>query len=163
MQWILIKIIKRMIDLKIPPPVVACVMAGLMYLCQDFFASFFILVLEDKLIIALVIAALAALIDFLALCSFLKAKTTFNPIQANKVSALVTSGVYRFSRNPMYVGNLLFLSAWWVYLGTPLNVIFLVAYVFYINKFQIAPEERILTERFSGQYLDFCQRVRRWI
>lgn len=152
-----------MIELKIPPPVVALVSAGLMYLCHDFFAEFIVLVLDDRLLIALLIAGLALLIDFLALCSFIKAKTTFNPIQASKVSALVTSGVYRFSRNPMYVGNLLFLSAWWVYLGTPLNVIFLVAYVLYINKFQIAPEERILTERFSSQYLDFCQRVRRWV
>ena len=152
-----------MIDLKIPPPIIACVMAGLMYLTQPLFSEVLELALDNKLMVSLFIAAGALLLDFFALWRFVQAKTTVNPIKADKVSALVTTGVYRFSRNPMYVGNALFLLAWMVYLANPLNALFIVVYVPYTTKFQIIPEERILTEHFGDEYRTFCQRVRRWL
>jgi len=152
-----------MIDLKIPPPIIACVMAGLMYLTQPLFSEVLELALDNKLMVSLFIAAAALLLDFFALWRFVRAKTTVNPIKADKVSALVTTGVYRFSRNPMYVGNALFLLAWVVYLANPLNALFIVVYVLYTTKFQIIPEERILTEHFGDEYRTFCQRVRRWL
>jgi len=152
-----------MIDLKIPPPVIACILAGLMYLTQPLLSETVSLVLDYKLLVSLFIAAMALLLDFFALWRFIQAKTTVNPIKANNVSALVTTGVYRFSRNPMYVGNALFLLAWMVYLANPLNSLFIVAYVMYTTKFQIIPEERILTEHFGDDYSAFCQRVRRWL
>ena len=152
-----------MIDLKIPPPVIACVMAGLMYLTQPLFSEVLELALDNKLMVSLFIAAAALLLDFFALWRFVQAKTTVNPIKADKVSALVTTGVYRFSRNPMYVGNALFLLAWMVYLANPLNGLFIVGYVVYTTKFQIIPEERILTEHFGDEYRAFCQQVRRWL
>ena len=151
-----------MIDLKIPPPVIACVMAALMYVSQLLLGTLE-LELANKLTISLSIAAAALLLDFFALWRFVQAKTTVNPIKADKVSALVTTGVYRFSRNPMYVGNALFLLAWMVYLANPLNALFIVAYVMYTTKFQIIPEERILTEHFGDEYRSFCQQVRRWL
>jgi len=152
-----------MIDLKIPPPVIACVMACLMYLTQPLLSESLELALDNKLMVSLFIAAAALSLDFLALWRFFQAKTTVNPIKAERVSALVTTGVYRFSRNPMYVGNVLFLLAWMIYLANPLNVLFIVAYMVYTTKFQIIPEERILTEHFGDEYRAFCQQVRRWL
>ena len=79
------------------------------------------------------------------------------------VSALVTNGIYRWTRNPMYVGLCLFLSAAVVYLWSPWVLLGPVAFVAYINRFQIAPEERVMRERFGETYEAYCQRVRRWV
>ncbi|MEY8205361.1 MAG: isoprenylcysteine carboxylmethyltransferase family protein [Bermanella sp.] len=152
-----------MLELKIPPPVAALVMAGLMYVSKGLYQDVFGFELEYKLLMAAMISVLALLLDFAALWVFVRAKTTVNPIKASNVSALVTSGIYRYSRNPMYVGNFLFLFAWLIFLSSALNAIFLVFYVLYTNKFQITPEERILRERFGDDYRAFCLRVRRWV
>ncbi len=152
-----------MLELKIPPPVLALMMAGLMYLSKGLYHDIFVFELEYKWPIAVLISALALLLDFAALWVFLQAKTTVNPIKAGNVSALVSNGIYRYSRNPMYVGNFLFLFAWLIFLGSVLNVIFLACYCLYTNKFQITPEERILHARFGDEYRHYCQRVRRWI
>ncbi|MEW5057474.1 MAG: isoprenylcysteine carboxylmethyltransferase family protein [Bermanella sp.] len=152
-----------MLELKIPPPVAALVMAGLMYVSKGLYQDVFGFELEYKWLMAAMISVLALLLDFAALWVFVRAKTTVNPIKASNVSALVTSGIYRYSRNPMYVGNFLFLFAWLIFLSSALNAIFLVFYVLYTNKFQITPEERILRERFGDDYRAFCLRVRRWV
>ncbi|MEW5007755.1 MAG: isoprenylcysteine carboxylmethyltransferase family protein [Cycloclasticus sp.] len=152
-----------MLELKIPPPVAALVMAGLMYVSKGLYQDVFGFELEYKWLMAAMISVLALLLDFAALWVFVRAKTTVNPIKASNVSALVTSGIYRYSRNPMYVGNFLFLFAWLIFLSSALNAIFLVFYVLYTNKFQISPEERILRERFGDDYRAFCLRVRRWV
>ena len=152
-----------MLELKIPPPVLALMMAGLMYLSKGLYHDIFVFELEYKWLIATLISALALLLDFAALWVFLQAGTTVNPIKAGNVSALVSNGIYRYSRNPMYVGNFLFLFAWLIFLGSVLNVIFLACYCLYTNKFQITPEERILHARFGDEYRHYCQRVRRWI
>jgi protein-S-isoprenylcysteine O-methyltransferase Ste14 len=76
---------------------------------------------------------------------------------------LVISGVYRISRNPMYLGMLLFLCAWALYIGNPLSGVGAVLFGVVMNVFQIAPEEKVLSEKFGKAYLDYCSKVRRWI
>ncbi|ORU92191.1 MAG: hypothetical protein A6F70_01935 [Cycloclasticus sp. symbiont of Bathymodiolus heckerae] len=151
-----------MIELKIPPPVLALIMAASMWGCQEPL-NVITFELENKLTICLWLAALGLLVDACALWLFMWARTTVNPIKPNKATALVTSGIYRYTRNPMYVGNFIFLTAWLIWLGSPLNVVFLIFYVLYMNRFQISVEERILSEKFGEEYAQFCQSVRRWI
>ncbi len=94
---------------------------------------------------------------------FRKVNTTVNPLTPEKTSQLVTSGLYRFSRNPMYVGFWLWLLAIFVLVGNGVNAIFMVLFVWIANWFYIAPEERALEMLFGANYLAYKQKVRRWV
>ena len=83
--------------------------------------------------------------------------------QAASSTSLVTSGVYRITRNPMYVGMTLFLSAWAIYLSALLPIFGPLVFVGYITRFQIQPEERALKTHFGEAYVDYAARVRRWL
>lgn len=109
------------------------------------------------------IIACSVLMLVLASWSFYRRKTSFNPLSPGKASTLVTTGVYKISRNPMYLGFLLLLISWWIFLGELLAVCGCIFFVIYMNKFQIAPEERILEKLFGGEYLNYKSKVRRWI
>jgi protein-S-isoprenylcysteine O-methyltransferase Ste14 len=98
-----------------------------------------------------------------ALRAFRKAATTIDPVRVDRASALVTGGIYRVTRNPMYVSLTLLLAAWafwlggwWVWAGP-------VALVLWLDRFQIPPEERAMEARFGGEYLRYKARVRRWL
>lgn len=150
------------LELKIPPPIVAALIALAMW----FFAGVTPAVpapVEARIGVAALIALLGAAFDAAALLRFFRADTTINPLRPGKSSALVTSGVYRLSRNPMYAGLLLFLVAWAAYLASPLAFAGPMAFVAFINRFQILPEERILSAMFSAEYDDYKSRVRRWL
>jgi len=95
--------------------------------------------------------------------AFHRAKTTINPMRPQNSSALVTSGVYNFSRNPIYLADLLMLVGWAIYLANFFALALLVLFVFYVTRFQIMPEERALKERFGDEYLAYKNKVRRWI
>ena len=95
--------------------------------------------------------------------AFRRAGTTVNPLRPERVSSLVRGGVYRVSRNPMYVGLLLGLIAWAVGLASPVSLAGPVAFIIYINRFQIEPEERVLLSRFGSDYEIYRSGVRRWL
>ena len=95
--------------------------------------------------------------------SFHKAKTTVNPTTPDASSSVVTTGVYRLSRNPMYVGMLFILIGWAFYLSHALAWLGIPAFILYMNRFQIVPEERILAEKFGDEYQNYLQSVRRWL
>ena len=94
--------------------------------------------------------------------SFRKARTTVNPLKPH-ASTLVTRGVYAMSRNPMYLGGLIMLFGWAVFLQSGLAFLFLPVYVLYINRFQIQPEERVLASLFGETYVAYQARARRWL
>jgi protein-S-isoprenylcysteine O-methyltransferase Ste14 len=93
---------------------------------------------------------------------FRQAKTTVNPMKPH-ASSLVTWGVYAISRNPMYLGGLIMLLGWAIFLSNALAFLFLPIYILYINRFQIAPEERALTLLFGETYVAYQMRARRWL
>ena len=95
--------------------------------------------------------------------AFRRARTTIDPTRPEQASSLVRSGVYRITRNPMYVGLACLLVAWAVYLGSAWALLGPVAFVLYIGRFQIAPEERALEKVFGTQYADYRAKVRRWL
>lgn len=112
---------------------------------------------------AIVVAAIGAALDVLGMVHFLRARTTFNPLKPESASALVTSGVFRFTRNPMYLGMATMLAGWAVYLSNVAAFAGLPLFVAYINRFQIAPEERALAVRFGDEFAAYRARVRRWL
>jgi protein-S-isoprenylcysteine O-methyltransferase Ste14 len=109
------------------------------------------------------LAMTGMLFDLLGLLAFRSARTTINPMAPQRSSALVTAGVYRITRNPMYVGMGLLLTAWAVALGSVWALAGPATFWLYITRFQIQPEERILKERFGSDFDAYCRRVRRWL
>ena len=95
--------------------------------------------------------------------AFRRAKTTVNPIKISTASSLVSSGVFRLTRNPMYLGLLIALAGWAVYLASWLALLGLPLFVLYMNRFQIGPEERAMASLFGADYAAYKERVRRWI
>ncbi|ROZ78876.1 isoprenylcysteine carboxylmethyltransferase family protein [Ramlibacter sp. WS9] len=150
------------LELKIPPPVVALLLATLMWL-TTFVAPSLALPFGFRLGVALVLVCIGQGISISGMVAFRRAKTTVNPIKASAASSLVTLGVYRFTRNPMYLGLLLTLLAWAVYLSSPPAVLWILAYVLYISRFQILPEERVLLSLFGAEYATYQGQVRRWL
>jgi len=95
--------------------------------------------------------------------AFRRARTTVNPLRPDAVSHLVTSGPYRISRNPMYVGHALMLAGWVISLAYPVAFVAVAAYLLWIDRLQIPPEEAALAARFPREFSDYARRVRRWL
>ncbi|MGZ5799418.1 MAG: methyltransferase family protein [Burkholderiaceae bacterium] len=152
----------KALELKVPPPVVALISAVLMLGIAKLISSHPI-DLPEKDVIALVILAVGLAIGAAGAISFKLAKTTVNPLTPEKASSLVTSGIYRFTRNPMYLGMLIDLVAIGVYLACPFSFILIPIYVLYLNRFQIRPEEQMLFSIFGNSYAAYKSRVLRWV
>ncbi|MAM87862.1 MAG: protein-S-isoprenylcysteine methyltransferase [unclassified Hahellaceae] len=94
---------------------------------------------------------------------FSRARTSVDPRKPEASSSLVTSGIYSVTRNPMYVGFTSILLAWAAWLSSPWSLLIVGAFVVYLDRFQIQPEERALEEIFGHIFADYCRKVRRWI
>jgi protein-S-isoprenylcysteine O-methyltransferase Ste14 len=112
---------------------------------------------------AAAIVLVAVVFDLAGLYAFRRARTSINPLHPARASALVVTGIYRVTRNPMYVGLLLMLVAWTVYLSSLWLIAGPLVFILYMNHFQIAPEERVLSVLFPEEYEAYCRRVRRWL
>jgi len=147
--------------LKIPPALVTVITALLMYLVARFlpFGDFNF---TGRFYVLWVLFGLGILLGILSLIQFFTSKTSIDPRDPQKASELVVSGIYKISRNPMYLSLLLILFAWGLYLPNAFNFILLVFFVAYMNKFQILPEEQALTVKFGKAYEQYAKNVRRW-
>lgn len=150
------------LELKVPPPVVGLLVGVAMWWVAPL-GPVPGLPETVRLWLALVIAGVGASLDLSGLIAFVRRHTTINPLKPANTSALVTSGVYRITRNPMYVGMACLLSAWAVWLGALWPWVGPVVFVLYITRFQIRPEERMLTTLFGPAYTGYTTRVRRWL
>lgn len=150
------------LELKIPPLVVVIVFALAMWLVSMAVPAFQFSV-PARHILALALAAAGVGLVISGAASFVRAKTTTSPMKPETATALVESGVYRFTRNPMYLGFLVVLLGWAAFLANVLAAVMLVGFVWYMTRFQIIPEERALSEQFGGAFSDYCKRVRRWL
>ena len=150
------------LEVKIPPPAVTALLAVLMWGISLATPALEVPGLP-RVAIAVALALTGFSIDVAGLISFRRAKTTINPMKPGATSALVTSGIYRMSRNPMYVGLLFLLVAWAVFLASAWALIGPATFVLYINRFQIEPEERVLANMFGATYSAYKSAVRRWL
>ena len=112
---------------------------------------------------ALALGVIGLSISISGMVSFRRAKTTINPIKPSATTSLVTSGVYRYTRNPMYLGLSVTLMGWAVFLSNLLALLAVPLFVLYINRFQINPEERVLSSLFGAEYAAYKEKVRRWL
>ena len=152
----------RLLELKIPPPAVAILVGIGMWFASDLGPSMEL----PRVVRGIVFGAIALAGGAIALAGdleFKRARTTINPFRPQNTSSLVTSGIYRFTRNPMYLGLLLVLLGWAAFLCSALALIGPIVFVVYIDRFQIAPEERMLSAKFGTVYSDYVARVRRWL
>jgi len=150
------------LELKIPPPIVALAVGAIMWLADWWLPlqsgrSF------NRTVVAVVILAVGLTTTAIAVFGFRKAQTTINPTTPGAASAIVSTGIYRVTRNPMYLGFLLALIAWAVFLGNVVSALIPMVFVMYMNRFQIAPEERALRLRFGEAYEAYLRSVRRWL
>ena len=113
--------------------------------------------------LSVVLMAFGTLLGILGVWAFRRVRTTVSPFNPEQTEHFVSDGVYRFSRNPMYAGMGCWLVAWAGYLAHPLPWLFLVAFVAYMTRFQIMPEECVLAQKFGAEYESYCRRVRRWL
>lgn len=104
-----------------------------------------------------------AAVSISGVVTFRLARTTANPLQLHRSSSLVQHGIYRFSRNPMYLGFVLALAGEACWLGSLAAFSAIVLLIVWLNRFQIAAEERALQQLFGEPYRQYCQRVRRWL
>ena len=151
----------RALELRVPPPVVALLIGAAMWFVarQPSLQWPLVVRLVAFVVIALVGAATALAGDL----EFKRARTTINPFKPESSTALVTSGIYRFTRNPMYVGLTLVLLGWAAFLCSAWTLLGPVVFVLYIGRFQIAPEERALSAKFGAAYAEYTAHVRRWV
>lgn len=152
----------RALELRIPPGALALIFVLAMWLAARAWPSFAVAI-PWSATLAAACAAAGVVVALAGVAAFRRARTTVNPLTPSSSSAIVTDSVYRYSRNPMYVGFLLLLIAWAVYLSHLAAFALVPAFVAYMNRYQIEPEERALGVKFGAAYADYCARVRRWI
>ena len=150
----------KFLNTKIPPPIVTILFAVLIFYFSESFAY---VDLPFKIYISLFFVLLGFFITFSSARNFKKKETTVNPIKPEEASQLVTDGFFKITRNPMYLGMLLFLLGLSIYNGLIVGLVFLPLFVGYITFFQIIPEENAMIKIFGEDYKAYMKKVRRWI
>jgi protein-S-isoprenylcysteine O-methyltransferase Ste14 len=153
---------RSVLELKVPPLALLFLMAALMWLVTRAIPALQITV-PAQTFLGVGFAIAGAAISAFGVVSFWRANTTVNPMNPSASSSLVTRGIYALTRNPMYLGFLLVLVGWAVYLSHTLAFLLLPVFIFYMNTFQIEPEERVLASLFGQEFITYKSRVRRWL
>lgn len=150
------------LELKVPPPAVFAVCAALLWLLARW-APMQLLPRPQAAVVAAVLLAAGAGVAAAGVLAFRRHHTTVNPHAPGRAARVVRSGIYRFSRNPMYLGLLLVLAAVAVTFPSAPGVLVLALFVGYLDRFQIRPEERALLQKFGAEYAAYQRAVRRWL
>lgn len=152
----------RGLELKLPPPVVTLLALGLM-LKLAYLTPAFRIALPGRFVIGIVVAGLGIAITIAGFRALRRADTTISPLAPHKIVTLVTGGVYARTRNPMYLGLVLVLIGIAAAAAHPLALMVAMLAAWYLDRFQIQPEERVLSERLGSVYRAYTARVRRWL
>ena len=145
---------------KIPPPILALIMIAIIYL-SSFIVETFTFSFQTVLSVLVVVVGLGSALPSFRL--FAKNKTTISPFTPSETTALVTAGMYRYLRNPMYLGLVLLNIAATIFFGTWFGIIIAATFIFLLNLLQIIPEEEALQDIFGEEYIEYKKKVRRWI
>lgn len=150
------------LELRVPPPVVGAVAALSLEAARRIWPDAALdWILADWLAILLLAVGLAC--EGAGFLAFRRARTTINPLHPERTTQLVDSGIYRKTRNPMYVGLMAVLGAWALHLGHAAALAILPLTAAWLTRFQIVPEERLLAARFGESYAAYRRRVPRWL
>ena len=146
--------------LKIPPPLLVMILIIFNYFS---FKKIDLILIPNQNLISLIIFLIGVLILINPIFKFIKSKTTIDPIKFKKVNKLITSGIYKYSRNPMYLGLLMIVISTSILYLNILSITTPFLFYFWINRFQIKREDIFLTEKFGKEYLIYMTKTRRWI
>ena len=146
--------------IKIPPPILVLILTSLVYFSSTKLESIY---LPYRQTVSVLILIIGIVVIISPVFDFIKSKTTVNPIKFQNVNRLVTTGIYRYSRNPMYLGMILIIISTTVYYLNFLSVFSPIIFYIWINKFQISREEIFLEGKFGNEYLKYKSKTRRWI
>ena len=149
-------------ELKIPPVAVIVGFAVLMLAVTHLLPGLTWLV-PGRLVMAVALAVLGSAVSLAGVIAFRRHQTTVNPMAPVTATTIVSTGPYRFTRNPMYVGFVLGLMAWAVFLSNVGAALLVLGCVLYLTQFQIKPEERALLTKFGSPFSDYMASVRRWL
>ena len=145
------------LDTKIPPPIVTLIILTIIYFFE---------IKEYELnteLSSITLFSIGLFFIISAVIQFIRRKTTVNPTKPHKTTSLVITGTFKFTRNPMYLGMLLIIISYAFYESSVISLILIPFFIFYINKFQIEPEEIEMRKKFGKEYEDYCKKVDRWI
>jgi len=151
-----------MLEHKIPPPLITLIVIGGIYGSSK-------LPLADSLAInpplwlAIVFALIGLAIMLSGALEFRRAKTTVNPLNPEQATELVINGVFKRTRNPMYLGMSLIIVGATLLFGNLIGVGWMMGFMLYIQVFQIRPEEKAMKKLFGEQFEQYCKQVRRWV
>ena len=145
---------------KFPPPLVALMFGFLIKYTKNIFP---VIEIKNEIVLGSFIIISGLIIILAAIISFKKNKTTITPLKPSKATKLIVNGVYKFSRNPMYLGLLLVLFGVSTMLNPIGGLFFIPLFILYLNYFQIIPEENAMIQLFKGEFLKYKRKVRRWI
>tara|TARA_B100000963_G_scaffold361955_1_gene401279 strand:- start:81837 stop:82286 length:450 start_codon:yes stop_codon:yes gene_type:complete len=146
--------------IKIPPPILVIILTSLVYISST---KLELIYLPYRQIISILILVIGLIIIISPIVNFIKSKTTVNPVKFKNVNRLVTTGIYKHSRNPMYLGMIIVIISITVYYLNYLSVFSPLIFYIWINKFQISREEIFLEDKFGDEYLKYKSKTRRWI
>ncbi len=146
--------------IKIPPPLIVLTLIISIYFSSK---KIDLINIPFQLEISFFILSLGILVFINPVLKFIKSKTTINPIQFEETNRLVTSGIFKYSRNPMYLGMLMIIISTSIFYLNIYSILTPFLFVFWINKFQIKREEVFLTEKFGKEYLSYKNKTRRWL
>jgi protein-S-isoprenylcysteine O-methyltransferase Ste14 len=145
------------------PPLIVLLLAGALMWWLAHAAPVVGVEIPGRVAIVIAFVVLGFAVAVAGVIQFRRASTTVNPLTPQESSSLVVTGIYAYTRNPMYLGMVLVLTGWAVCLANPLALLGVIAFVIYEDRFQIVPEERALRGTFGSQFDDYVRRVRRWI
>ena len=152
----------RWLEHRIPPPVVGILVALAMWALARWWPVVPFSV-PSPILVGLAVASVGGVVSTLGAREFRRVKTTVNPLHPERATSIVTTGIYRRTRNPMYVGIAFVLLGCFLSFGGLSAALGLPAFIAYVTRFQILPEERALEEKFGAEYADYRTRVRRWL
>ena len=150
------------LELKVPPVALAVVFAVVMWTASTVLSSAS-LTLPGTSVIASAFAFIGGGIALAGVFAFRQHYTTVNPMKPETTTSIVTAGIYRVTRNPMYLGLVFILVGWAMYLASLAALLLVPAFVAYMTQFQIKPEERALLAKFGPGFAEYMAAVRRWI
>jgi protein-S-isoprenylcysteine O-methyltransferase Ste14 len=152
----------RVLDLKVPPVALVLICGAVMWAISTV-CSAAAFSMPGAPIVAVAFAFVGGGIVVTGVSAFRRHSTTVNPTTPDTTKSIVRDGIYRFTRNPMYLGFALILVGWAMYLANTAALLMLPAFVAYMTQFQIKPEERALLAKFGLNYAEYMANVRRWV
>ncbi len=145
---------------KIPPPIVTFICGMAIFFSKSFFNQFYN---YNNNLISLFLLIFGLGVFILAVRAFSRQKTTVNPLEPRQASSLVVSGIFKFSRNPMYLGMFIVLLSISFKFNLVGGIVISLFFYLFITKFQIVPEEEAMNELFGDEFIEYSNKTRRWI